>query len=520
MRRNRTVRPPNVTRTATARSRAAMLFRVATLSTVVWMLAAWTTHESVVAPAEAGEPTAANDGHAARPNIVFILTDDQSPTAAGFAGNRQLPTPNIDRIAAEGVVLENAFVTTPVCSPSRAGLVTSRYSSELGILDWINPREETEHGLDVKLVTWMQLLQQAGYRTGLFGKWHLGTADRFHPTRRGYDEFVGFRDGGRPPRNAVLEIDGKDTKTSGFIVDVVTDHALEFLERSAGRPFLLSLHYREPHSAWLPTRDEDWEPFADLDVELPEPDFPNLNVRKVKRMTREYYASIASVDRNVGRVLAMLDHLKLTDNTIVVFTSDHGYHTGHHGLWFKGNAHWQTLEPPPQRWKNIPPKRRPNMYDQALRVPAVVRWPAKIRAGTKVTQTITNLDWYPTLLAMAGVELPDEIEIRGRNAWPLLRGETIDWDNDLYGEYSMRHGATTDMRSYRTPEWKLMIDFANPGRAELYDLANDPAEHENLIESSDPAAREARKTLEATIRKRMRALGDPALESRGRGPAT
>lgn len=445
-----------------------------------------------------------------RPNIVFILTDDLAPTALGFTGNRQMPTPHIDRIAREGAILANAFVTTPVCSPSRAGLVVSRYSSELGILDWINPKEEPEQGLDVSLVTWMELLRRAGYHTGLFGKWHLGTADRYRPTRRGYQEFVGFRDGGRPPRDAVLEIDGQEVKTDGFIVDVVTDHALGFLKRNAGRPFLLSLHYREPHAAWLPTRDEDWRPFEDLDVLLPEPDFPNLNLPQVQRMTREYYASVASVERNVGRVLDALDGLGLAANTIVIFTSDHGYHTGQHGLWFKGNAQWQTIEPPPQRWDNIPPRLRPNMYDQALRVPAAVRWPAKIKAGSVVTQVVSNLDWYPTLLAMAGVELPKEIQVRGRNAWPLLAGETVAWDDNLYAEYSMRHGATADMRAWRTPEWKLVLDFANAGRDELYDLRHDPGETTNLIDSTDPAVQEARKTLTAKIRAQMHELNDPA----------
>ncbi|MEX2114515.1 MAG: sulfatase-like hydrolase/transferase [Pirellulales bacterium] len=464
-----------------------------------------------IVAAQSDEIISDDTGKPPRPNIVFILADDLSPTAVGFAGNRQVQTPHIDRIAHEGAILTRAFVTTPVCSPSRAGLVASRYSSELRILDWINPREEPELGLDVNLTTWMQVLQRAGYRTGLFGKWHLGTADRFHPTRRGYDEFVGFRDGGRPPQNAVLEIDGKDMQTEGFIVDVVTDHALKFLERHADKPFLLSLHYREPHSAWLPTREEDWLPFRDLDVELPEPDFPKLNVRKVKRMTREYYASIASVDRNVGRVLEALDRLGIADNTIVVFTSDHGYHTGHHGLWFKGNAHWETTELPPQRWPKIAAEKRPNLYDQALRVPAAVRWPAGIRAGMIVPQVISNLDWYPTLLAMAGVGLPRDVTIRGHNAWPMFRGLRIAWDNDLYAEYSMRHGSTTDMRGYRTPEWKLMLDFANEDRAELYDLTNDPDEEHNLIDSNDPAARRARKVLEVKIRQRMKELNDRVL---------
>jgi uncharacterized sulfatase len=485
-------------------ARAAGKERSGTCGTVAFVCA-WLIFGTVLTRADESQPAERQ-----RPNIVFILADDLSPTAVGFAGNTQVRTPHIDRIAREGAVLAQAFVTTPVCSPSRAGLAASRYSSELGILDWINPRQEPELGLDPSLTTWMQQLQHAGYRTGLFGKWHLGTADRFHPTRRGYDEFVGFRDGGRPPRDAVLEIDGKDVKTEGFIVDVVTNHALEFLERNANQPFLLSLHYREPHSAWLPTREEDWLPYRDLDVLLPEPEFPLLDVKKVKRMTREYYASIASVDRNVGRVLEAIDRLGIAENTIVVFTSDHGYHTGHHGLWFKGNAHWETTELPQKRWPKIARERRPNLYDQALRVPAAVRWPERIRAGMIVPQVISNLDWYPTLLAMAGVEMP-EATVRGRNAWPMLRGLRIAWDNDLYLEYSMRHGSTTDMRGYRTPDWKLMIDFANQDRAELYNLRNDPGEHHNLIDSDEPAAQAARATLTAKIHERMKLLSDPAL---------
>jgi uncharacterized sulfatase len=477
-----------------------------TLGVAITALAA-----SCAATIAAAQSAPSGPAAASRPNIVFILTDDLAPTATGFAGNKQLATPNIDRIAREGARLANAFAVTPVCSPSRAALVVSRYSSELGILDWINPRVEPDHGLDVSLVTWMQLLQRSGYRTGLFGKWHLGTAERFHPTRRGYDEFVGFRDGGRPPRDAVLEIDGKDTKTAGFIVDVVTDHALAFLDRNAARPFLLSLHYREPHAQWLPTRDEDWRPYANLDVLFPEPDFPLLDTAKLQRQTREYYASVASVDRNVGRVLAALDRLRLADNTIVIFTSDHGYHLGHHGLWHKGNGHWMTTEFPPARWPNIPARDRPNMYDQALRVPAAVRWPARITPGALIDQTISHLDWYPTILAMAGVEPPREIALRGRNAWPLLAGQSPAWDNDLYAEYSMRHGARCDMRAWRTPTWKLVLDFANPGREELYDLRHDPAESKNLIDSTDSAAQQARRELDEKIRARMKQLNDPVL---------
>lgn len=453
----------------------------------------------------------ANCTAANQPNIVFIYTDDQAPTAVGFAGNKELKTPNIDRIANEGIQIPNAFTVTPVCSPSRASLVTSRYACELGILDWINPKTETELGLNPNTVTWMELLQQAGYRTALSGKWHLGTADRYHPTLQGYDEFMGIRDGGCPPKNPVLEIDGHNVKTSGFTVDLVTEHALEFIKENKGKPFLSSIHYREPHAAWLPTRDEDWEPYKDLDPTLPEPVHPDLNIELVKKRTREYYASVASVDRNVGRVLDLLDELEIADNTIVVFTSDHGYHNGHHALWFKGNAHWILNELPPQQYKNIARLRRPNMFDQALRVPTAIRWPDGLKGGRTVPQTMSNLDWYPTLLAMANVELPDDLTIRGRDFTPMLKGLRIAWNNDFYAEYSMRHGAKTDMRCWRTPEWKLMIDFANEGRGELYDLKNDPVELKNLYESQAPQHVEIRKELKSKILNRIKEINDPLL---------
>jgi uncharacterized sulfatase len=285
------------------------------------------------------------------------------------------------------------------------------------------------------------------------------------------------------------------------------------VRENQGQPFLLSLHFRAPHAAWLPVRDEDWAPYKDLDPEIPNPEFPNLSVNNIKKMTREYYASVASVDRNMGRLLDLLDELKLSDNTLVVFTSDHGYHTGHHGLWYKGNARWQVNPLPPQRWPNIPRLQRPNMFDQALRVPTAVRWPGVIKPGSVVEQTVSNLDWYPTLLAAADVKLPEDVTVHGRSILPLLKGEKIDWDNDFYAEYSMQHGAKTHMRMWRTPQWKLMIDFKNPGRKELYHLAKDPGETTNLIDSDAPEAQHMKKLLTMKIAQRMQDIGDDASAS-------
>jgi uncharacterized sulfatase len=304
-------------------------------------------------------------------------------------------------------------------------------------------------------------------------------------------------------------LDGSTKKVDGFTVDVFTDAALDFIRAKHKEPFVVSLHYREPHAAWLPVRDEDWEPFKDLDPEIPNPDYPNLNVAEVKRRTREYLASVKSVDRNVGRVLSLLEELKIEDNTIVIFTSDHGYNLGEHGTWYKGNAHYVLTENPRQEWPEIPRGRRPNLWDTSLRVPTAIRWPAKIAKGTICDRTITNLDWFPTLLKFCDVEMPDNCKIHGRDFSPLLRNEPTDWNDDLFAEYDMRHGATTKMRCYRTPEWKLMKDFANPRRSELYNLIVDPHEMNNLAKSDAPNIVAVKRRLEEKIEASMQQLDLP-----------
>ncbi len=448
---------------------------------------------------------------AARPNILFILTDDQGPHAASYLGNKELPTPHLDALAAQGAILRNAFCVTPVCSPSRASIVASRYGSELGIIDWINPKTEPEIGLNPNTVTWMELLQESGYVTGLMGKWHLGTADRYHPTLNGYQEFMGFLDGGRPTRDAILEVGGHDVQTQGFIVDVVTDGAIGFLKTHKADTFALSVHYREPHAAWLPAADEDMEPFKDLVPTLPSSETPGVDEDRLRKMIREYYISCRSVDRSVGRLMQTLKELGLEENTIVIFTSDHGYNTGHHGVFHKGNAAWMLKEKPQARWQDIGANSRPNLWDQSLRVPAIVRWPGVVKAGSVVERTTTHLDWYPTLLAMTGTELPKDVPVHGRSIVPLLQGETPAWSDEFYSEYSMRTGAKVDMRCWRTPQWKLTIDYRHRDRDEMYDLANDPHETTNLIGSDRREVQEMRESLARKILGRMQEIHDPLL---------
>tara|TARA_B100000519_G_C14253564_1_gene443810 strand:- start:1746 stop:3188 length:1443 start_codon:yes stop_codon:yes gene_type:complete len=450
----------------------------------------------------------------AKPNVVFIYTDDQAPFAVNAAGDSRFITPNIDRIFHEGAHLKNSFVTTPVCSPSRVGLITSRYGSEFSITDWINPGNEKQLGLPKDALTFPALFQKAGYQTALFGKWHLGIQDHQHPTRFGYDQFAGIRVGGCPPKDPTMEtLNGEMKKVLGYTCDIFTDHALEFIQANKDAPFLLSLHFRAPHAAWLPVRPEDWEPFKDLDPEIPNPDFPNLNVTKVKQQTREYLASVKSVDRNVGRLLHLLKSLALEDNTIVIFTSDHGYNLGEHGVWYKGNAIRILTENPQKQWEHIPANRRPNLWDTSLRVPTAIRWPGVIKPGTVHTDTFSNLDWFPTLLTMANIKTPKSAVLRGDDFTPVLRGRKLKWDSSIYLEYSMHHGAKTHMRGIRTPEWKFMIDFANQGRLELYHLKDDPGETTNLAQSKDPIHLDKILELMSQVKEHMRDINDPLVST-------
>ncbi|QDV25192.1 sulfatase family protein [Aureliella helgolandensis] len=449
-----------------------------------------------------------------RPNVVFMMTDDQAPWAIGVhAGPTHADTPHLDELFRSGAYLPNTFTPTPVCSPSRASLATSLYGSEVGIHDWINPRVEPDLGLEPNLTTWYECLHDAGYYTGIIGKWHLGLPDKFHPTHNGFDYFIGHRGGGWSPNNPTLEKDGQDKKFQGLTTDILTDHAIGFLEdRPRDQPFLLVLHFRAPHAAWLPVAPEDWAPFENLEVDLPDPNYPGIDTMTVKKKTREYLASVRGVDRNVGRLMGKLDDMNLSDNTVVIFTSDHGYNMGHNGIWHKGNGHWILMpDALPAATENIPQGQRPNMYDTSLKVPTAVRWPGVTQPGSTITTNISHLDWFPTLVSIAGGSSPASQPVRGRDLSQVLAGQTeLDWDENIFSQYSTLHQSRTHMRSLRTPHWKLIRDFLNPERDELYDLQADPGEHTNVI--ADEKNQATIERLHRELISRMQAIQDPVLE--------
>jgi len=449
----------------------------------------------------------------ARPNIVFIMTDDQGPWAMGAAGDPNAITPNLDQLRAEGVLLSKCYTPTPVCSPARASVLTSRYGSELGITDYLSGDNTEAPGLSPDTPTWPGLLSQAGYVTGLVGKYHCGQKPEAHPTKIGYDEFTGFIHGGMVSQNPEIEIEGETQRVEGWTPDLLTDSAIDFVSRQRDTPFALSLHFWAPHAnqgvnesgdrTWLPLSDADTSPFREATLTLPEPNLPGLDVPRTTRMLREYLASVHAVDRNVGRLLGALEDRDLAKSTVVVFTSDHGYHLGQHGIWHKGNGRWLLVN---NRGS------RANMWEHSLRVPAIVRWPGRIPSNVTMNQTVSHLDWFPTILAMAGVDLPSGTVIRGRDIGRQLQGKSTQSNEDFFAQYRMRpdHSEGADMRSYQTRDWKLIRYLRSRRPDEFYDRRQDPGEQVNLATSDDPVVQQAIALLQTKLTDSRTAIRDEA----------
>jgi uncharacterized sulfatase len=443
----------------------------------------------------------AHAADARRPNLIVVMTDDQAHWSLGSWGNTDSRTPNMDRLAREGATFTNAFVNTPVCSPSRATFFTGRHGTQLGITDWINGVEaDNGEGLPPESITWPEVLQKNGYRTSLVGKWHLGTQPQFHPTKHGFDHFAGFLGGGSSPMDPRLEIEGQTKVRKGPVPDLFTDEALKFIDENAQRPFALCLFFREPHQPYAPVPAEDSAPFKDLDPGIP--NVPFIDVELTKDRHRRYYASVHTADRNVGRVLAKLDELKLAENTIILFTSDHGYNIGHHGIYTKGNASWVAGK--------VQGPKRPNMFENSIRVPMIVRWPGVVKPQTKLQPMVSNLDAFASILGMLDVPIPAEAKHEGMDFSPILRGRDVKWRDAIFGQYDLHNGGLAFMRMIRTERWKLVRHHMCNGLNELYDLENDPNESKNLYRSRQ--AREARDGLQARLTKWQESIDDPILK--------
>jgi uncharacterized sulfatase len=441
-------------------------------------------------------------------NVISVVTDDQGAWALGCYGNKECRTPNMDRLAREGARVLNAFTPTPVCSPSRATMLCGLYGTQVGITDWIAPKEaDAGLGLSPNVPTWPKILHQHGYRTALIGKWHLGTQPPFHPTRNGFDHFFGFLGGGNRPMDPILEQAGKTRTFEGPLPDLLTDDALQFLAENKAHPFALLLHFRAPHLPYGPVPAVDSEPFRDLDPTIPSA--PGIDRQQVKTWTRDYYASIHSVDRNLGRLLAKLDELGLSTKTIVLFTSDHGYNIGQHTIHAKGNGYWIA--------GGVAGPTRPNLWDTSIRVPLLIRWSGVVKPGTEIAEMVTFLDLAPSIVGMLNLAPPREAKWQGLDLTPLLRGCKIAWRDAVYGQYDLHNSGLAYLRMIRTSKWKLVRHHHANFLDELYNLEDDPGESRNLYGAAKHAA--VRAQLQQRLTAWQKSIADPLLrelETRGR----
>jgi N-acetylglucosamine-6-sulfatase len=455
-----------------------------------------------------------------RPNIVFLFSDDLTTQAisAYRYGMELPPTPNIDRLAAEGMLFENSFCGNSICTPSRATVMTGLHSHKNGIV-------HLGGALDPDRPSWPKTLQSNGYSTAVFGKWHMKTKPS------GFDAWDVFSGQGHYYNPELFSSNGGSRKIEGHSTDVVTDLALDWLEhRDPSRPFALMIQHKAPHRNWKPSL-QDLKLFHDLALPEPATLFDDYSGRvaasnhkmgiddhmrmagdlmlfeseadlkhigrlteeqrtaylaafeaentaflenppagkalvrwKYQRYMKNYLRCVAGVDRNVGRVLDRLDTLGLRDNTMVIYCADQGFYLGEHG-WFD------------KRWA----------YEESMRMPLIVRWPGKVKAGTRSLAMVQNIDYAPTLLAAAGLE-PDW-KVHGINLMPLLSGGGAPppgWREILYYRYIDGGHGVAKHSAIRTIEFKLLYfdqprnDAEAESRWELFDLRNDPQEMRNL----------------------------------------
>ena len=423
------------------------------------------------------------------PNVLFILSDDQGEWAMGCSGNDELPTPNLDRIAATGIRFENFFCASPVCSPARASILTGQLPSQHGVQDFLsggNSRHIEGDGEEIEYLrgrkSYIEVLAENGYACGLSGKWHMGHSSL---PQLGFDYWHVHASGGGDYYQAPMLLDGNFYKSDEYVTDLITDNAIEYLDGQleSSEPFSLNVHYTSPHAPWgrrhhPPEVFNEFYENCAFDSVPCEPVHPNQlhkaetsgppgDTPENRRLTLSgYFAAVAEMDRNIGRLLDWLEEKDLRGNTLVLFNADNGMNMGHHGIWGKGNGTYP-----------------PNMFDTAVKVPALISRPGHIPQDLVSDKLLSQYDFAPTILGYLGLSMDSARPLPGRDFSPILRGESIASDAPIYvlDEY----GPT---RMIRTHSWKYVHRYPD-GPTELYNLINDPLERENLADQSGQEGR-------------------------------
>ena len=430
---------------------------------------------------------------ARRPNVLLIMTDDQGYGDLGFHGNPQIKTPRLDALARESVRFRTFYVS-PVCSPTRSSLMTGRYTYRTGIVDTFRGRSM----MHPDEVTIAEMLGSGGYRTGIFGKWHLGDNAPLRPIDQGFHESLVHRGGGigqpsDPPGNSyfdpILMHNGEETKTQGYCSNVYTDAAIRFIEDNASKPFFAYLAFNAPHTP-LQVPEDDLKPYLGLTPYRGEPGVGHpLPAVVDPDITARIYAMVSNIDSNIGRVLDRLDSLGLARDTIVIFLTDNG--------------------PQQPRYKAGLRDRKGSVHEGGIRVPCFVRWPGKLEPGRVVEKIAAHVDLTPTLLAACGVDKPESVAFDGRNILPLLEGKADDRpDRTLY--FQWHRGDVPELHrafAARSDRYKLVqplgvepVPLPQPLHYQLFDMQADPLEQEDIADANPEVVAKMLEGYEAWFR--------------------
>lgn len=444
-----------------------------------------------------------------RPNIIFILVDDLRWDDIACAGNPFVKTRHIDRIAKEGARFLNAFVTTPLCSPSRASFLTGQYAHTHGITDNTD-RSAASH----RLLTFPRLLHDAGYETGYIGKWHMGNDDSPRP---GFDYWGGMKGQGSS-NDPELNENGHTNKLRGYTTDLFNERAVSFVQRVRSKPFFLYVSHKAIHpeteqradgslsdpsaSNFIPA-ERHKNLYADAKIPrrpnaLAPPQGKPALQRRIGGLPplgpatggrdetiRNRLRMLAAVDDGVGQLFSALEQTRQLDNTLLTLAGDNGYFYGEHGL---------SVE-------------RRLAYEESVRMPFLMRLPKLIKAGSTPDAVVLNIDLAPTVLELAGTAIPSEMQ--GRSLLPLLKGERVPWRRSFLVEYwsdkVFPRIANMGYRAVRTERWKYVHYLELRGMDELYDLKVDPYEMRNLI--NDPGAQPALKEAQGELDRLLKDSG-------------